>query len=257
MDGIGNGRERGNVGCGSRAKLSRSMVLFRPVKRRYSSADWTEPRNIWRKLARRMKISLALVVLSLFAINAAFAAPAATAPAADLSSPLGALRAYDQALPAGGIKAAISAYQASNPREQQAAEAMAQADLAGAQIELLARQKFGEKAAREVIHAMRQTSPSDFDTAHVKLAGDKATILWSDDRDPLAMVKVDGKWKVSVADLLGDDQDSLQDLVDTNQAIAKEFQQTARELEQGQYANAYLLERAIKQRLFRVLGEDD
>src|SRR6185437_1539914 len=173
MDGIGNGRERGNVGCGSRAKLSRSMVLFRPVKRRYSSADWTEPRNIWRKLARRMKISLALVVLSLFAINAAFAAPAATAPAADLSSPLGALRAYDQALPAGGIKAAISAYQASNPREQQAAEAMAQADLAGAQIELLARQKFGEKAAREVIHAMRQTSPADFDTAHVKLAGDK------------------------------------------------------------------------------------
>lgn len=216
-----------------------------------------KPRNFWRILARRMKISLALVVVSLFTINIAWAAPAATAPAADLSSPLGALRAYDQALPAGGIKAALSAYQASNPREQQAAQAMAQADLAGAQVELLARQKFGEQAARDVIHAMRQTSPADFDTAHVKLAGDKAMILWSDDRDPLAMVKVDGKWKVSVADLLGDDQDSLQDLVDTNQAIAKEFQQTAKELEQGQYANAYLLERAIKQRLFRVLGEDD
>lgn len=209
------------------------------------------------ELARRMKISLALVVVILFVINVAWAAPAATAPAADVSSPLGALRAYDQALPAGGLTAALSAYQASNPREQQAAKAMAEADLAGAQIELLARQKFGEQAAREVIHAMRQTSPADFDTAHIKLAGDKATVLWSDDRDPLAMVKVDGKWKVSVADLLGDDQDSLQDLVDTNQAIAKEFQRTAKELEQGQYANAYLLERAIKQRLFRVLGEDD
>ena len=202
----------------------------------------------------------AIVLLISFFSTIAIADGPATKPApADPSTPRGALKAVDQALPDGGLKAARTLYHVSDEKYRKAANAMAASDLAAAQLAKLVRQKFGDKAAEQALHAMRQFTAADIDAADEQIDGDKATVNWPDDREPLQMIKIDGKWKVSVADLLsGDDgDDAIKEVVETNQQMVKELEKTAKELEAGEYANAVLLERAISQRMFRLLGEDD
>lgn len=203
----------------------------------------------------------ALIVLAPLPLRAdSPASHPTTKPApADPSTPRGALKAVDKALPAGGLKAALALYHATNDKEKKAARAMAQSDLAAAKLAQLVRQKFGDKAAEDALHAMRQFTPADIDAADETIDDDKATVEWSDDREPLEMVKVDGKWKVSVAELLsGDDaDDAIKEVVETNQTLATELEKTGKELEAGEYANFTLLERAIKQRMYRLMGDED
>jgi len=203
---------------------------------------------------------LLLLLAPLSALADGSASQPATRPApADPSTPRGALKAADKALPTGGLKAALRLYHATDEKQRKAANAMAESDLAAAKLAKLVRQKFGDKAAEEALHAMRQFTAADIDAADEQIDGDKATVDWADDREPLSMVKIDGKWKVSVAELLsGDDgDDAIKEVVETNQEMVKELEKTAQELEAGEYANAVLLQRAISQRMFRLLGEDD
>jgi len=183
----------------------------------------------------------------------------ATRPApSDPSTPRGALKACDQSLPSGGLNAARQLYHWTDRKHRPAVDAMAKSDLAAARLGKLVRDKFGPQAAEDALHAMRQFTPADIDAATETIDGDKASVAWPDDREPLEMVKIDGKWKVSVAAMLTDaDADTIKEVIDTNNQLVKELDLTAKELAAGEYANAVLLERAIKQRVFRIMGDDD
>jgi hypothetical protein len=176
----------------------------------------------------------------------------------DPSTPRGALKACDQSLPAGGLAAARQLYYWTDRKHRPAVDAMAKSDLAAARLGKLVREKFGAQAAEDALHAMRQFTAADIDAATETIDGDKASVAWPDDREPLEMVKIDGKWKVSVAAMLADaDADAIKEVIDTNNQLVKELDLTAKELAAGEYANAVLLERAIKQRVFRIMGDDD
>jgi hypothetical protein len=203
---------------------------------------------------------LALFVCSASALAEGPASQAAAKAApADPSTPRGALKTVDKALPDGGLKAARNLYHATDDKQRKAANAMAESDLAAAKLAKLVRQKFGDKAAEQALHAMRQFTAADIDAADEQINGDKATVGWPDDREPLEMVKIDGNWKVSVAQLLaGDDgDDAIKEVIETNQQMVKELEKTAQELKAGEYANAVLLQRAISQRMFRLMGDDE
>ncbi|HEX4793104.1 MAG TPA: hypothetical protein VH370_04895 [Humisphaera sp.] len=207
-----------------------------------------------------MRLLMLLVACLPFAALATAAdQPPTTRPApADPSTPRGALKACDQSLPAGGLPAARQLYHWTDRKYRPAVDAMAKSDLAAARLGKAVRDKFGDKAAEDALHAMRQFTSADIDAATETIDGDKASVAWPDDREPLEMVKIDGKWKVSVAAILPDaDADTIKEVIETNGQLVKELDQTAKELAAGAYANAVLLERAIRQRVFRIMGDDD
>ncbi len=204
----------------------------------------------------RMLLLASLLIMSLTA--SADQSPTTRPAPSDPSTPRGALKACDQSLPAGGLSAARQLYYWTDRKHRPAVDAMAKSDLAAARLGKLVREKFGAQAAEDALHAMRQFTAADIDAATETIDGDKASVVWPDDREPLEMVKLDGKWKVSVAAMLSDaDADDIKEIIDTNNELVKGLDLTAGELAAGEYANAVLLERAIKQRVFRIMGDDD
>ena len=186
------------------------------------------------------------------------AEPAAPTDAGLRASPKGALRAYDAALPAGGLAAAEAAYFCESGNERRAAHAMAEVDVATSQLQQKVKEKFGPAAVEIVLHAARNATLKDLNEAREKIDGDHAVITWKNNRPPVPMVKVDGKWLVSVSEVLADfgkDAD-LDSFVQTCGEIAEQLHRTIREFDAGEYPNVTLLERAVQQRFFRLLGEE-
>jgi hypothetical protein len=186
-------------------------------------------------------------------------ADAATTPdPGAFATPKSALRAYDAALPAGGVKAAESAYYFQGDNQRRAARAMAEVDVATSELQQKVKQKFGPAAVEIVLHAARNATIKDLEEATEKIDGDHAVVTWKNNRPAVPMVKVDDKWQISVSEVLADfgkDAD-LDDFVHTCHDIAAQLHRTTAEFDAGEYPNVTLLERAIRQRFFRLLGED-
>ena len=120
------------------------------------------------------------------------------------------------------------------------------------------KEKFGPAAVDVFLRAARNATAKDLESADAKVDGDHAVIHWKDKRPSVPMVKVDGKWQVSVAGVLedlGKDAD-VDDLQKTCEEVVRELHRTGEELAAGDYPNVNLLERAVQQRMFRVLGEE-
>jgi hypothetical protein len=176
----------------------------------------------------------------------------------EFSTPKGALRAYDASLPAGGIDAALAVYHADNDQERRAARALAEVDLATARVQQKVKEKFGPAAVDVFLHAARNVTQKDLDEADVKVDGDRATVIWKSSQPKVPMVKVDGKWRVSVAGVLanlGKDVD-VDRLEKTCHEVTRELKRTGEELSAGEYPNLNLLQRAVEQRMYRVLGDE-
>ena len=173
-------------------------------------------------------------------------------------TPKGALRAYDAALPSGGMNAATEAYYATTDAERKAADAMAKIDLITSKLQQQTRQKFGSAAADIILHAARNTTDKDLNDAAVKTDGDHATVDFDSNMQPVPMIQVDGKWRISMQKVVQDvgGNQAIDDFVKTCQDVANQLQRTADELSHDQYPNVTLLERAIRQRMYRVLGDE-
>ena len=205
-----------------------------------------------------------VTLFSLLALLAALPAKAdepTTAPASGpaafaVGSAREAIRLYSDALPAGGMKAALAAYHCTKDKEQALAKALARVDLAAAQLEAWAKAKFGDKTAPELDHAMRQASDDDLAASTERVDADRATVTFPNGYGPLEMIKADGKWKVDVAALIGADDDAAA-MAETENAVAEALEHILGKAKSGDYANAYLLNRAVKQQLYRVLGDEE
>jgi len=180
------------------------------------------------------------------------------APAANMS-PKATLRAFDAALPAGGMKAAEAAYYCTNDKERRIAHVLAEVDLATARLEHNTRAAFGAAAVDALLHAARNVTLGDLQEADEKIDGDQARIIWKAKLPAVPLIRVDGEWKVSIAALLKDVEPgaTIEQIELTERDVAAELQKTADEVKIGKYANATLLQRAVSQRMYRVLGDED
>jgi hypothetical protein len=203
-----------------------------------------------------LKISTALALMT--PLLATLPARAETTHDPGAGTPKGALHAADRAAASGDEAKVLGFYLAQTDAEKRIAQAMARLDLAGAKVEHFAREKFTNEQAAEILHAMRSATTEDIDAADETIEGDVATIEAKDHHGSWILRKVDGAWKVGIADNLGEVKDDAEArkwarLYDD---MTAELKRTAAEIESGKYPNAPLLVRALKQRTERIWGPE-
>jgi hypothetical protein len=119
-------------------------------------------------------------------------------------SPKDALLAQDTAAQAGDLDADAKFYYAASDHQRDLLKFIAQGDVALAKLQSAVAKQFGKELALEVVHAAGTVVSDDVKAATEKVDGDKATVTFKNDATPLHMVKIDGAWKVSLPDMLGE-----------------------------------------------------
>ena len=119
-------------------------------------------------------------------------------------SPKDALLAQDAAAQTGDLDADAKFYYADTDHQRDLLKLIAQGDVALAKLQSAVAKQFGKDLALEVVHAAGTVVSEDVKAATEKVDGDKATITFKNDATPLHMVKIDGVWKVSLPDMLGE-----------------------------------------------------
>jgi hypothetical protein len=145
------------------------------------------------------RFCIALILL-LIASASRVRADAQSKPAGSADSPKAALRAQDAAAKSGNLDADLSFYQADGEQQQKLAHALAEGDLAVARLEKAVAQRFGKTLAAAAVRAAGTEDVNAVDAAAQTLDGDHATIHFRDQQSAVPMVRIDGKWKVSLAE---------------------------------------------------------
>jgi len=187
------------------------------------------------------------------------AKPPATAPAtkeADFSEPKAVLKTLGRFQDAGDLDKALSVYQACNDEEMDLAKALATCDVAIGKLRNLSVAKFGPGVASEITHAMRDVTTRDIEAAAVKITGNAASVSGRYFLAPLGMIKVNGQWKISVAKMIEDSQGSAEEMKEGCDDFVGVVEATIVEIDSGKYVNFSLMQRAVKRRIFKLMGEE-
>lgn len=174
----------------------------------------------------------------------------------DQATPKGALKYFDRVSSEPNLDRANTFYYAKTEDEKKIAKAFAEVDYALAKLKKVAAAHWDSKAADAMAHALRDVTAQDIDAANEKIEGDKATITGPGFDTPLPMIKVDGKWKISIADAMKQSQATVSQIEEACSALVDAMDKTQDEIEANKYANATLLERAVKRRVKGILGGD-
>jgi hypothetical protein len=173
---------------------------------------------------------------------------------ADVSTPKKALKTFDRAGTDPHIDRATFFYAAKTDEQKKVAEALASVDLAMAKLRKTAVARFDREAGDRMVHALRDVTADDIEAAKEEINGDKATVSGKGFGEPLGMVKVKGGWKIDVADMIEKTKAKPEAIVDVCDQLVEAIERTEEELSADKYANVSLLERAMKRRVFAILG---
>ena len=119
-------------------------------------------------------------------------------------SPKDALLGQDAAARAGDPDADAKFYYAADDHQRDLLKLIARGDVALAGLQSAVTNAFGKDLALQVVHAAGTVVTDDVKAATEKVDGDKATVTFKNDATPLHMVRIDGDWKVSLPDMLGE-----------------------------------------------------
>jgi DNA-binding ferritin-like protein (Dps family) len=194
------------------------------------------------------------LVLILLLLSRPLFAERPTTQSGDLSTPKKALKFFDRVGTDTHVDRAKLFYHAKTEDEKKVAAAFAAVDLASSKLRKAAATRFDDAAGDAMIHAVHDVTADDIEAATEKIEGDKATLNGKNFRDPVTMVKVDGNWKLSIADAMKESQATADDLVTFCDDLVEAIQLTQQELTAEKFANASLLERAIKRRVRALTG---
>jgi hypothetical protein len=124
--------------------------------------------------------------------------------AAAEDSPKQALLAQDAAARVGDVQADLQFYEAKGDKQQKLAEQVAKGDVALAKLQAAVAKQFGEELGNAVLHAAGTEDAKQIEAASEKIEAEQATVEFQDHSTPLRMVKVEGRWKISLTDMLGE-----------------------------------------------------
>jgi hypothetical protein len=186
----------------------------------------------------------------------AFVARPATAQDISPDSPKGAASAFFKAMENGDAKAAKSLAVGSD-KQLSMLDLLVPVVSSFKQLENAAVKKWGEDARKTL--SQGQGSSMDFDkelkAATEKVEGDTATITSAkpeQQREPMKLKKVDGKWKVDMSSVPAEGLDNPQ----TSQmmkVMSDAAKSTATEIEQGKYASAQDARQAMTQKILPAI----
>ena len=194
-----------------------------------------------------------IVLLMLVALTGR--AERATTQPGDLSTPKKALKYFDRVGTDPHVDRAALFYHAKTDDEKKVAKAFASVDLAMAKLRKAATARFDRTAGDAMVHALRDVTAEDIDNAVEKIDGDKATVSGKRFSEPLPMVKVNGNWKISLADAMAESA-GADDLVQICEDLVDAIELVEQEIQADKYVNPSLLERAVKRHVRKIMGAE-
>ena len=146
---------------------------------------------------------VAVMVLTCAALARAQQTQPATAPAADPSTPRGALRLLNQAMRDGDVATIKRMFLAANPSESKMIDAVAQMSAALADLRRAAVKAYGEEEATTVTGDSEPAKNLErIDSAEIVINGQTATVTYKDQKDsPFVLKKLEGHWQVPASEL--------------------------------------------------------
>ncbi|HZN68678.1 MAG TPA: hypothetical protein VFB66_25585 [Tepidisphaeraceae bacterium] len=167
--------------------------------------------------------------------------PSAPAEPADTSTPKGSLKVLAAALRAGDAAGIRRVMHATNPSEVRMVAAMA--DMAGAmaQLQRSAVRSFGAEGAKQLVgdtHATDAEGLARIEAAEVRVASDTATVTLAEGKEaPVTLKRIEGEWKIPVAELArGANQAALDEQLSELAIQTKLVRELAGEVEAGKFA---------------------
>ena len=169
-------------------------------------------------------------------------APGAAAKAPDLSNPKSTAVSFAKAVQSNDMAAAKAASTGSD-EQYKMVEAMGQMMSGFKNFESAAVAKFGDagKSGQGMPDVVADTEGSE-----VKTEGDTATLInpkKPDDKDPMKLVKKDGKWKVDLASMPMNEQ--AKTMAASASKMKKALDETAEEIKAGKYKTAQEAQAAL------------
>ncbi len=170
---------------------------------------------------------------------------------ADSSTPKGTLKLLSQATESGDTAQVRDLMVADTPQEQKLAEVLMERTAIYAKFRQAAAKAFGDAAADQLTgHSPAEAAAAEqrIVQADVKMEGDKASLEM--EGQPVNLVRVDGKWKLSMGNLTsgmeaGDVDQRMQQIKMLSEVVV----QTTDELNQGKYKTADEVNDAIRSKL--------
>jgi hypothetical protein len=157
-------------------------------------------------------VSLAAVAVAVALACAPVRGEPVTAPTtAPGESPKATLIAYNAAMRAGDVDGIVALHHATNDNERKVARAIAASEVEVGKLLAAARAKFGDAGAATVGRAIGDVSDADIQAATEQVRGDRAVLQFKQG-GAAALVRADGEWKASVAEVLrgaGDAQQAI------------------------------------------------
>jgi hypothetical protein len=115
--------------------------------------------------------------------------------AIDLSTPKAAMLSYDRQS-GGGPEVFIPFYQIKGNEDEELVLAITHTDSMLGLLQVMVEKKWGNAGVNTVLHAFGSKTRDDMIAATVTVTGDRAKLAWADGGPPVAMVRVDGEWKI-------------------------------------------------------------
>jgi len=119
-------------------------------------------------------------------------------------SPKEALLAQDAAAQSGNAESDAAFYYAADDHQRKMLKAIADGDVALAKLQNTVARQFGPELGSAIVHAAGTVVADDIKSASEKIEGEKATIQFKNYALPLHLIRIDGSWKVSLPDMLGE-----------------------------------------------------
>jgi hypothetical protein len=130
------------------------------------------------------------------------AEPTTSAPTtAPGETPKAALLAYNAAMRAGDADGIVALHHATSDAERRVARAIADSEVEVGKLLAAARAKFGDAGAASVGRAIGDVSDADIQAATEQVNGDRAVLRFKHG-GAAPLVRADGEWKSSVADVI-------------------------------------------------------
>ena len=147
---------------------------------------------------------ITIVALCAIALSRARAGaePGTSAPTtAPGETPKAALLAYNAAMRAGDADGIVALHHATSDAERRVARAIAASEVEVGKLLSAARAKFGDAGAAAVGRAIGDVSDDDIRAAAETITGDRAVLRFRQG-GAAPLVRADGEWKASVADVI-------------------------------------------------------
>lgn len=167
---------------------------------------------------------------------------APAAPEHDTTTPKGALKLLASALRDGDADRIRQVMYATNAAETRMVASMAEMARAMARLQKAAVKAFGEEGAKEIVGDTQATDAEGrarIDAADVRVTGDSATVIVPEGEDaPVVLKRVDGHWKVPMAELSKNaDQAALDERLAELTEQRKLVTQLTEEIASGQFSS--------------------